>query len=100
MPSRGSHDNVATLSAGGAPAAQGERSLPRLRTHAALLVATAIAVPPLAACTHEQVYASGQAYQRNQCLHLMEQQERERCLARTDTPYGDYRQEAGARGND
>jgi hypothetical protein len=43
-------------------------------------------------CTSEQIYGTGQAYQRNQCLDMPEQGERNRCLSKTNASYDDYRQ--------
>ncbi|MFS8085397.1 MAG: hypothetical protein ACMG6H_07180 [Acidobacteriota bacterium] len=45
-------------------------------------------------CTSPQLYATGQAYQRNQCQHLPEQGERDRCLSKTNTAYDEYKREA------
>jgi hypothetical protein len=35
-----------------------------------------------AGCTSEQLYASGQEYQRNQCQHIPDKIESDRCLDR------------------
>jgi hypothetical protein len=47
-----------------------------------------------AGCTQQQLYATGQAYQRNQCQQLLEQGERDRCLSKTNSSYDDYKREA------
>ena len=47
-------------------------------------------------CTSEQRYATGQAYQRNQCERLPDAADRERCLANTSTTYEQYKRETGA----
>jgi hypothetical protein len=47
-------------------------------------------------CTSQQLYATGQAYQRNQCLHLPDQGEREKCLSKTNTTFEDYKRETGS----
>lgn len=44
-------------------------------------------------CTSQQLYATGQSYQRNQCLHLADQGDREKCLSKTNTSYEDYKRE-------
>jgi hypothetical protein len=49
-----------------------------------------------AGCTSQQLYATGQAYQRNQCQHLPEQGERDRCLSKTNTTYDDYKRETSS----
>jgi len=53
-----------------------------------MIVAVACA---LAGCSSQQVYATGQAYQRNQCRKLPDAGEREQCLERNDMGYEDYR---------
>jgi hypothetical protein len=50
-------------------------------------------------CTSQQLYATGQAYQRNQCLRLPDQGESERCMGKTNMTYEDYKREAGSDGN-
>lgn len=47
-------------------------------------------------CSSQQLYATGQAYQRNQCLHLPDQDEREKCLSKTNTTYEEYKRETGS----
>jgi len=44
-------------------------------------------------CGSQQLYDTGQAYQRNQCLNMPDQAERERCLSRTDRRFDDYRRD-------
>lgn len=50
-------------------------------------------------CSSQQLYNTGQAYQRNQCLNMPDQAERDRCLGKTDTRYDDYRRQATANPN-
>ena len=45
------------------------------------------------ACTQQQAYYSGQAWQRNQCNKLMDQSEREHCMSKTNTRYEDYKRQ-------
>lgn len=47
-------------------------------------------------CTTQQLYSTGQAWQRNECNRLMDQQERSRCLWSTITSYEAYKQQFGA----
>ena len=49
-------------------------------------------------CSSEQLYATGQSYQRNQCLKLPDQGEREQCLSKADTRHDDYHRESGTDG--
>lgn len=53
-------------------------------------------VSTLAACSAEQVYSGGQAWQRTECNRLPDGLERTRCLERADTSYETYRKEKAA----
>ncbi|MBL8439252.1 MAG: hypothetical protein JNM61_13715 [Zoogloeaceae bacterium] len=44
-------------------------------------------------CTSQQLYATGQSYQRNQCAHLPDQTEREKCQRDANLGYDDYKRE-------
>ena len=44
----------------------------------------------VAACSGQQVYGVGQAWQRNECFKISDSQERSRCLETADTPYNQY----------
>lgn len=57
----------------------------------AALLAAGIAALSLPACTTEQVYASGQAWQRSQCAKLLERWEYERCMRDADLAYDEYK---------
>jgi hypothetical protein len=46
-------------------------------------------------CTSQQLYATGQAYQRNQCLQLPDPADRDRCLDKAGTTYDEYKRETG-----
>ncbi len=48
-------------------------------------------------CTTQQLYSTGQAWQRNECSRMMDQQERNRCLSSTSTSYEAYKQQSGSR---
>ena len=48
---------------------------------------------PLAACTNEQVYGTGQAWQRNQCARLPDKAEYDRCMAGASTTYDSYKKQ-------
>ena len=44
-------------------------------------------------CTSQQLYGTGQEYQRNQCLHIPDKIESDKCLSKIDTSYDDYKRE-------
>ena len=48
----------------------------------------------LTGCSAQQGYASAQAWQRSQCLKIVDAQERRRCLDAADRPYGTYKQQS------
>ena len=50
----------------------------------------------LTACSSQQLYGAGQAWQRNECFKIADQQERSRCLASSSTSYEQYKREAKA----
>lgn len=59
-------------------------------------IAAATALITGTGCTTRQLYSTGQAWQRNECYRLMDQQERERCLSGTSTSHEAYKQQSGA----
>lgn len=44
-------------------------------------------------CASQKLYGVGQEYQRNQCLHIPDKIESDRCLSKTNTSYDDYKRE-------
>jgi hypothetical protein len=50
----------------------------------------------LTACSTRQGYASAQAWKRNQCLQVLDSQERLRCLKEADQSYDSYQKETEA----
>lgn len=48
----------------------------------------------LAACSSQQLYSAGQAWQRSECHKLNDAQERNRCLASSATSYEQYQRES------
>ena len=50
----------------------------------------------LTACSTQHGYASAQAWRRNQCLQIVDGQERLRCLKEADQTYDSYRKETEA----
>jgi len=61
------------------------------------ILTAAIATAALAVatgCTTQQLYSTGQSWQRNQCTRLMDQQERERCLANASASYETYKKQS------
>ena len=45
-------------------------------------------------CATNQLYSTGQAWQRNQCTRRVEQQERERCMANAGASYETYKKQS------
>ena len=43
-----------------------------------------------AACSSQQSYATGQAWQQNECNKIIDMQDRERCMIRTRGSYDTY----------
>jgi len=69
--------------------------MPRL--HHAL---TAVAVLAVSACSANNLYSGGQAWQRNHCERILDANERARCMASAATSFEEYqrqRREADAR---
>lgn len=46
-------------------------------------------------CTAQQLYSTGQSWQRNECIRMLDQLERERCLSNANTPYETYKKQSG-----
>jgi len=51
----------------------------------------AMVLASLGACSAQQTYYAGQAWQRGECLNIIDTDERDRCIARTRLAYEDYR---------
>jgi hypothetical protein len=51
------------------------------------------------ACTSPVAYGAGQQMQRNECNKLVDMQDRQRCMARANTSYEDYKRQADAAKN-
>jgi hypothetical protein len=62
-------------------------------TLAALLAATA-----LSACTSEQLYNTGKAWQQNQCAGIQDKPDYDRCLRNAGPSYDNYKRESGQDG--
>ena len=64
-----------------------------------LFTPMALILCALQACSAQQVYSTGQAWQKQECNKLMDAQERNRCMASTSMTYEDYlRQSDAAKG--
>jgi hypothetical protein len=50
----------------------------------------------LCACTAQQLYGAGQAWQKQECSKIVETQERGRCMASNSNTYEEYRRQAEA----
>jgi hypothetical protein len=63
-----------------------------------VLVTTALLCAALAAaaCSSQQFYGVGQAWQRNECYKINDAQERGRCLASSSRSFDAYQREAEA----
>jgi len=48
----------------------------------------------LTACSSQQIYDSGQAWQRNECQKLGDKAERDRCLASNQDSFETYRKKS------
>lgn len=59
-----------------------------------LVLASLILAAALAGCASEQIYASGQNWQRNECAKRADGLARERCTKDASTSYDSYRQQA------
>ncbi|QCB45068.1 hypothetical protein [Hydrogenophaga sp. PAMC20947] len=49
----------------------------------------------LAACSARQGYASVQNWQRNQCIKIIDAQERLKCMREADKSYDQYKKDSG-----
>jgi hypothetical protein len=47
----------------------------------------------LAACTTQQLYGAGQAWQRTECTRIPDPDQRQRCFASTATSYDEYKRQ-------
>ena len=54
------------------------------------LTALVIVMTAVSGCSWQQAYSSTHGWQRNQCNRLVDQTERERCVAKTSMSYDDY----------
>jgi hypothetical protein len=61
-----------------------------------LVLSSLLLVLLLPACTAEQAYGSGQAWQRNQCARIPDKAEYDRCMGKADTSYDSYKRETGS----
>ena len=68
--------------------------MPRMR--AALTCTSLLLAALLPACTTQDFYNTGQAWQKQECLRLKDLDERRRCEKSTAVSYDRYRAEADA----
>lgn len=61
-------------------------------------IVAAIAMVTATGCTTQQLYNTGQAWQRNECSKIMDQQERVRCLSSTSASYEAYKKQSDIEG--
>jgi hypothetical protein len=50
----------------------------------------------LQACSSQQAYGAGQAWQRQECNKINDTQDRARCMASASTSYDDYKRQSEA----
>lgn len=48
----------------------------------------------ISGCTAQQLYSTGQSWQRNECYRMLDQLERERCLSSVNMPYETYKKQS------
>ena len=53
-----------------------------------------LATSSLPGCSSQQLYNTGQAWQRNECNKIVDAQEWNRCMASSNTSYDDYKRQA------
>jgi hypothetical protein len=68
----------------------------RRRTAAPALATLLLAATLLPACSSQQAYGAGQAWQRQECNKLPDAAERSRCMASASTSFEDYQRQATA----
>ena len=61
-----------------------------------LLVSWLLMACVLQACSSQQLYGTGQAWQRQECNKINDTQERGRCMASASTSYEEYKRQAEA----
>ena len=59
-----------------------------------LAIVAAIAMVTATGCAAQQLYSTGQSWQRNQCTRLVDQLERERCMANAGASYETYKKQS------
>ena len=57
------------------------------------LLLTALTLLACAACSSQQTYGTGQAWQRNECNKIIDAQERQRCKANANTSHDTYQRQ-------
>jgi hypothetical protein len=65
-------------------------------THPLALFLALLAPVIFGGCSAQQVYGVGQAWQKNECLKIIDAQDRSRCLSSTATSYEQYKRERDA----
>lgn len=63
-----------------------------------LAVVAAIATVTATGCTAQQLYTTGQSWQRNECSKIIDQQERARCLSNAGASYETYKKQSDIEG--
>jgi len=63
-----------------------------------LAIAVTVTMVTATGCTTQQLYSTGQSWQRNECSKIMDQQERARCLSSTSASYEAYKKQSDIEG--
>ncbi|UJP02032.1 MAG: hypothetical protein LZF85_09585 [Nitrosomonas sp.] len=63
-----------------------------------LAIAVTVKMVTATGCTTQQLYSTGQSWQRNECSKIMDQQERARCLSSTSASYEAYKKQSDIEG--
>ena len=67
-----------------------------MKSNAGIAGTLLVLVMSLPACTAEQAYGTGQAWQRSQCGRIPDKADYDRCVANTNTTYDSYKQQIEA----
>jgi hypothetical protein len=63
-----------------------------------LAIAVSVTMVTITGCTAQQLYSTGQSWQRNECSKIIDQQERARCLSNAGASYETYKKQSDIEG--
>jgi hypothetical protein len=93
LPATSAADANAFRRCAAAAAAQRTRRNSERLSRVVLALSATFVVAAFSACTAEQLYGSGQAWQRNQCSRMPDKADADRCAAGTNTTYDTYKRQ-------